>query len=229
MTPDQAAGLRRRAALTPPTALVCAGTSADTATRLAQTLSERGLATLVINTTHPTAAPDPLCNLFDWRVQLQRGELHPLPADYGHVLAAAGARAGEPELIRAAHAFDCVVFDAGQLDASLSVTADCAVVWLTGLPHAGSVAAFALCKTLDRLGGAPLLVWGDWREFERLRAACDRFLPGMPVAQIEFAASEDAAIAMLAARMAARESRHKVRHQDNTLHAEQAGTPANHG
>ncbi|MEQ1662475.1 MAG: hypothetical protein ABL877_07245 [Thiobacillus sp.] len=232
MMPDQATGLRRQAVRATAAAVVCAGTPADTAKRLSRTLCGQGLATLIVNTNRQPHAIDQPRNLFDWRVQLQRGELHPLPTDSGHVLAAPGALAGEPELVRAARAFDCVVFDAGRLDAALSVAADHATLWLVGLSHASTLAAFALCKTLSRAGVvAQLLVWGAWRDYENLRAACEHFLPGVPV-QIEFAASEDAAIAMLAARMTARSSRHQVRLQDNplsTLHGEQAGTPANHG
>ncbi|MCL5059300.1 MAG: hypothetical protein M1449_01470 [Candidatus Thermoplasmatota archaeon] len=205
MPADQAAGLRRRGARQPLPCIHCFSESADTSVRLAHALHHIGRKSLLVDRRGRLFADSSTRSLFDWKRQLDRGQLHTLPQAYGEGWYAPGAQADEPALHGMTLACDHVIFDAGWGGADLELR--------PGVTHTVAMEirrtdesmrhAYAVLKTLAHRGGVSCVgLLGDPGACELVRAACCRFL-GQRFAHAVFsAANEDDAFAVLAVRMA---------------------------
>jgi len=206
---DQAAGLRRRRAPQPPRCVHCIFDAAGSCIRLAQALHQHGWTSLLIDAGGRVFADSPTRSLFDWKQQLERGQLHRLPMPYGDGWYAPGIQGDEPALMSIARAYDCVVFDA-RLNAS-----DCTplpgaaqvILLEVSATHVSVLHGYALLKTLCH-SGAPLSVGllGDAAACDQLLAACKRFLDPVFTQAVYSVAHEDDAFAALAVRMADEET-----------------------
>jgi hypothetical protein len=205
---DQAAGLRRRRAQQPPPCVHCFFDTADSTPRLAQALHRRGRTSLLIDACGRVFSDAPR-SLFDWKQQLERGQLHTLPMPYGEGWYAPGIQGDEPALMAAARGHDCVVFDA-RPDAPdwtpLPGTARFVILEVNALP-ASILQGYALLKTLAG-SGAPISVGllGNAAACDHLQAACGRFLDPAFTRAVYSVAHEDDAFAALAVRMAHEET-----------------------
>ena len=224
MPADQAAGLRRRSGRQALRCIHGLFDSAESSPRLAQALHRRGWTVLLVDSCGRLFADSPTRSLFDWRQQLERGQLHRLPQSYGEGWHAPGARADEPALARAAQGYDCVVFDAGPNAASLARMpgADHAMVIEMNATHASMQRGYALLKTLSHLHGAMRVgLVGDAATCHRVRAACMQFLDARFAQAVYSATHEDGVFAELAARMAGEETGSTTRYK--------TGIHPNHG
>lgn len=210
MQADQAAGLRRRKACQPLRCIHGFFESPDASTRLAHALHRLGRTILLIDLKgrlFDAAAPR---SLFDWKRQLERGQLHTLPQVYGAGWAAPGMPADEAGLRDRLTGYDPVLFDAGRPDTApglLPGVVHDAVVEI-GRSDVSRRYAYALIKTLKQRGGiARIGLLGDADACEQVQAACCHFI-GQAMASVLFdAAREDAPFAALAVRMAGDETR----------------------
>lgn len=209
MPADQAAGLRRRSARQPLSCIHCFSESTGSSVRLAHALYRMGRETLVVDTQGRLFADATTRNLFDWRRQLERGQLHILPRSHGKGWYAPGAQADDPALHGVMLAYDHVIFDAGWRDVSLGLRPDAlhAVAIEIGQGDESMRHAYAVLKTLAQQGGVSCVgLLGDPGACERVRVACCRFL-GQDFANVLFRAeNEDDAFAELAVRMAGEET-----------------------
>ena len=224
MPADQAAGLRRRSGRQAPRCIHGCFDSVESAPRLAQALHRCGWTVLLVDSCGRLFADSPTCSLFDWRQQLERGQLHRLPLLYGDGWHAPGARADEPALVRVAQGYDCVVFDAGPNAASLARMpgADHAMVVEVNATHESMQRGYALLKTLSHLHGAMRVgLAGDAAACHRVHAACVQFLDAQFARAIDSAVHEDDVFAALAARMTGEETGLTTRYK--------TGTNPNHG
>ena len=210
MQADQAAGLRRRKARQPLRCIHGFFESPDASTRLAHALHRLGRTILLIDLNgrlFEAAAPR---SLFDWKRQLERGQLHTLPQAYGGGWVAPGMPADEAGLRDRLTGYDPVLFDAGRPDTAPGLLAGAihdAVVEI-GRSDESMRYAYALIKTLMQRGGiARIGLLGDAGACGQVQAACCHFI-GQAMASVLFdAAREDAPFAALAVRMAGDETR----------------------
>ncbi len=220
MPADQAAGLRRRSAQQPPHCVHCFFDAAGSTVRLAQALHQRGWTSLLIDACGRVFADAPTRSLFDWKQQLERGQLHTLPMPYGEGWYAPGIQGAEPALMAAARGYDCVVFDA-RLDAPDWTSlpgAPQVIILEVNITHASMLQGYALLKTLFHSGGAfSVGLLGDAAACNHLQAACKRFLDPVCTRAVYSVAHEDDAFAALAVRMAHEETGLTARYQaENT-------------
>jgi hypothetical protein len=206
---DQAAGLRRRNARQPLSCIHCFSESTGSSVRLARALHQIGHESLLVDTQGRLFVDATMRSLFDWRRQLERGQLHTLPQSYGKGWYAPGVQADEPALHGVMLAYDHVIFDAGWRGAGLGLRPD-ALHAVTIEIRQGDESmrhAYAVLKTLAQRGGVSCVgLLGDPGACERVRAACCRFL-GQGFADVLFRAeNEDDAFAVLAVRMAGEET-----------------------
>jgi hypothetical protein len=224
MAADQAAGLRRRSGRH---ALRCIHgffDSAESAPRLAQALHRYGWTTLLVDSCGRIFADSPTRSLFGWRQQLERGQLHMLPLSYGDGWYAPGARADEPALVRVAHDYDCVVFDAGLNAANLALMPGAIYAWVieVNTTHESMQRGYALVKTLSHTHEAfSISLVGDPVACTHVRAACAHFLGPQLAQAICNSAYEGDAFAELAVRMAGEETSLTTRYK--------TGINPNHG
>ncbi|MBW8307075.1 MAG: hypothetical protein K0M46_09660 [Thiobacillus sp.] len=208
MPADQAAGLRRRRAQQPPPCVHCFFDTANSTVLLAQALHRHGRTSLLIDACGRLFADAPR-SLFDWKHQIERGQLHTLPMPYGEGWHAPGIRGDEPALMAAAQGHDCIVLDAG-LNAPdwtpLPGAARFVILEVNALPTS-TLQGYALLKTLAD-PGAPISVGllGDAAACDQLLAACGRFLGPAFTRTVYSVAHEDDAFAALAVRMAHEET-----------------------
>ena len=146
----------------------------------------------------------PARSLFDWKQQLQRGQLRSLPQSYGDGWHAPGVRADEPALLGVARGYDQVVFDVESSGADWALmpgAADAVIVEVQ--PAAESkLRAYALLKTLSQAkDGLSVGLLGDTAACDQLVAASSHFLERQFAQAIFSVAHEDDAFSMLAARM----------------------------
>jgi len=221
---DQAAGLRRlRQAQTP----ICITTFLDRAAAtqgLMRALSGLGKRVLLVDTDGRHLAAARTQSLFDWRQQLQRRQLQGLPLPHGEGLFAPGAEGGDANILEAAHAYDCVLFDAGVLASSLAfATGRTQTLLLQVDDTADSLElSYSLLKTLHASDNASsVLLTGAASACVRLTQAARHFLDEPMARRIWFAADEDEHFTALAARIAAEETGHQAR--------EEAGIIPEHG
>jgi hypothetical protein len=207
---DQAAGLRRRKARQPLRCIHCFFESADASTRLAQALHRLGRSVLLIDLNGRLFDAAATRSLFDWRRQLERGQLYTLPQAYGGGWHAPGMQADEAGLLDRLSGYDPVLFDAGRPDAVPGLLAGAVhdAVVETGRSDESMRYAYALVKTLMHRGGVSRIgLLGDAGACEQVQAACCHFI-GQAMAHVLFnAAREDAPFAALAVRMASDETR----------------------
>ena len=214
MAGDQATGLRRRSARQPARCIHVFSDSPDTAVSLAQALHQHGRTALLVDTDGRLFADSPARSLFDWRQQLQRGQLQTLPLAYGAGWYAPGVSADEPALSAVANGYDHVIFDVGW-GVELALLQGAVHTVLMEIRRAAKdlnadepmLRAYALLKTLACMGGAVNVgLLGDRLACDHVRAAGCRFL-GQRFAHAIFSlANEDDAFAALAVRMADEET-----------------------
>ena len=214
MAADQAAGLRRHSARQPARCIHVFSDSPDTAVGLTQALHRHGRTVLLVDTRGRLFAGSPARSLFDWRQQLQRGQLQTLPLAYGAGWYAPGVRADEPALSAVANGYDHVLFDVGW-KAELALLQGAVHTVLMEIPRAARVLnanepmlrAYAVLKTLACMGGAVSVgLLGDRPACDHVRAAGCRFLEQRFARAIFSLANEDDAFAALAVRMANEET-----------------------
>lgn len=148
-------------------------------------------------------------SLFDWKQQIERGHLHTLPLAYGDGWYAPGVQGDEPALRGMAHAYDCLLFDAGAREADLALMPDTAQTVMIEVrqSHESMLHAYALLKTLSGRGcilSVGLL--GDRAACEHVQTACHQFLEHRFAQSLYSLAHEDDAFAALAVRMAHEEA-----------------------
>jgi hypothetical protein len=221
---DQAAGLRRLRRAQAPICITCFLDRAASTQALLRALSVLGKRILLVDMDGRHLAATRTRSLFDWRQQLQRRQLQGLPLPHGEGLYAPGAQGGDAEILEAAHAYDCVVFDAGMLSSSPSLaTGRKQTLVLQVDATADSLAlGYALLKTLHASDDASdVLLYGAASACTRLSQAARHFLGDAMARRIWAAAEEDEHFAALAARIAAEETGHQAR--------EEAGIIPKHG
>jgi hypothetical protein len=207
MAADQAAGLRRRNARQPARCIHVFSDSADATIRLAQALTRRGRAALVVDACGRLFADSPTRSLFDWKQQLARGQLQTLPLACGEGWYAPGVRTDEPALRGALQAYDDALFDGLASSSGVAWMPDAARAAIVeiGPAHDALLRAYGVLKTLARMEhDFPVCLLGDAAACERVRAACEQFLPQGFSRTIYSTAHEDDAFAALAVRMVQR-------------------------
>jgi hypothetical protein len=209
MLADQAAGLRRRGVRQPLPCILCFFESADSTVHLAHALHQMGRESLLIDMQGRLFAASTTRSLFDWKRQLERGQLQTLPQTYGKGWYAPGVQADETALHGMTLAFDHVIFDAGWRGAGLDLRPGVTHMIALEIQHTDESMrhAYALLKTLANLGGASCIgLLGDTVACERVRAACCQFLGQRLEHALFSVANEDDAFAALAVRMADEET-----------------------
>jgi hypothetical protein len=205
MLADQAAGLRRRGAQQPLACVLCFFDSANATEQFAHALRRLGQVCLLVDVCGRLFAASPARNLFDWKQQIERGQLHTQPFAYGEAWYAPGVRADEPALRRAAQGYDQVVFDLGSSPVDLTLMPDAlhAVVIEIQPTHESMLRAYTLLKTLSHANGvlSNVGLLGDPVACDQVQAACSHFLEPAFTQTLINAACEDDAIVSLAVRM----------------------------
>ncbi len=205
MPPDQAAGLRRRRGGLLPRCLHVFFDAPESTHRLLAALQRIGLRTLLVDVQGRLLADSPARSLFDWRQQLVRGTLQPLPMPHGEGWHAPGVRADAPGLAEIAQGYDLLVFDEG-LGVRIPGGARSVVVEVAA-GEASLQRVYAFLKTLFHRGSAPgVVLLGAPDACDRVRAACARFLDPRFAEGIVSARHEDDAFVALAVRMADEET-----------------------
>lgn len=209
MQADQAAGLRRRRTEQPLHCIYCFLDSADHTLQLMQTLHQRGETALLVDTRGRLFGHYSTRSLFDWKQQLERGQLQTLPLAQGRGWYAPGVSATEPALRKAAQAYDHVVFDLERAGDELALMPDAVQTVLMEI-HATEESkqrTYRLIKTLahSRTGFSVGLM-GDPAACEQIRMAARHFLEPSLVQAIYNLAQEGDAFAALAVRMCAEEA-----------------------
>ena len=205
MSADQAAGLRRRSAQQAPGCITCLFDSAESTVKLAHALHQRGATILLIDTCGRVFADSPARSLFDWKQQLQRGQLRTLPQLYGDGWHAPGVRTDEPALPGVARGYDQVVFDVGPSGVELALMSNAAhaVIVEVQATDESMLRAYTLLKTLSQAQDElSVVLLGDTAACDHVVAACSHFLEHRFAQAICRVAHEDDAFSVLAARMA---------------------------
>ncbi len=209
MPADQAAGLRRRRTKQPLHCIYCFLDSADHTLQLAQTLHQRGETILLVDTRGRLFGHYSTRSLFDWKQQLERGQLQTLPLAHSQGWYAPGVSATEPALRNAAQAYDHVVFDLGLSKDELALMPDATQTVLMEV-HAteeSKLRTYTVIKTLAHshtVFGVGLV--GDPAACEQVRMAARHFLEPSLAQAIYNLAQEGDAFAALAVRMCAEEA-----------------------
>jgi hypothetical protein len=205
MSADQAAGLRRRSAQQAPGCITCFFDSAESTVKLAHALHQRGATLLLVDACGRVFADSPARSLFDWKQQIQRGQLRTLPQLYGEGWHAPGVRADEPALPAVARGYDQVVFDVGSGGADLVLMPGAAHAMIVEIQATDEsmLRAYILLKTLSHAKEEVSVgLLGDPAACEHVVAACRHFLERRFAQAICSVAHEDDAFSVLAARMA---------------------------
>lgn len=206
MAADQAAGLRRRRTACAASCLHLHSSQAATARRLLAALTRQGLDTLLIDTQgrHLDHAPR---NLFDWRRQLARQQLHLHALPAGAAWHAPGVEADAAALAMLAPRYDCLVVDRPLDTASVTALPSPGHVRVLEVSFADLKPAYRLLKTLAHQAcDATVLLLGEAAACARLEAACGQFLDAAHARRIGSLAHETDAFAALAVRMAGEET-----------------------
>lgn len=224
MPVDQAAGLRRQRQAQSPTCISCFFSQAASTQLLMRALEGLGKRVLLVDTAGSQLAASRTQSLFDWRQQLQRGQLQGLPLPHGEGLFAPGAEAGDPAIIQAATTYDCVLFDAGRITHSVALAlgqAQMLLLQVEDMPPSLGL-SYALLKALHATGNpSTILLCGSPSARTRVMSAVRHFLGAAMARRIWAAEDEDEHFIALAARIAAEETGHQAR--------EEAGTSPKHG
>ena len=219
MAADQAEGLRGRSDRLPLRALHCFFDSPRSTHRLAAALQRQGRKALLVDTGGRMFADSPARSLFDWRAQLERGQLHTLPLPHGDGWHAPGLRADAPTLARLAHAYDCLLIDAAPDAMAWRPLAGAAQAVVLEVPAGESalLARYAFLKAVSARGAlAGVGLIGDAAACARLQAACGQFLDPAFAAGVYSVAAELDAFAALAVRMTSEETGRTARIKQET-------------
>ena len=203
--PDQAAGLRRRSARLQPACIYCFFDTTEWTEKLAAALQQAGRTSLLIDRRGRLFAAAPTRSLFDWKQQLERGQLHILSLDHrGDGWYAPGVRPDEPALRDVAQAYDCLVFDEEPSGAELILIADAANTLLIAVqPTQSSIQrAYTLLKTLSHTAAVfKVSLLGDQAACAQVLSTANHFLSQSFVQAIACVADADTAFSALAVRM----------------------------
>jgi hypothetical protein len=202
--PDQAAGLRRRSARLPPACIYCFFDTAEWPDKLAAALQQAGRTSLLIDRRGRLFAAAPTRSLFDWKQQLERGQLHILSLIYGDGWYAPGVRADEPALRDVARAYDHLLFDEEPSGAELILIADAANTLLieVQLTQPSMQRAYTLLKTLSHTPKVfKVSLLGDQAACAHVLSTANHFLSQPFVQAIACVADVDTAFSALAVRM----------------------------
>ncbi len=207
--PDQAAGLRRRNARLPLACIYCFFDTAEWTDKLAAALQQAGRTSLLIDRRGRLFAAAPTRSLFDWKQQLERGQLHLLLLSHGEGWYAPGVRADEPALRKMALAYDHLVFDEEPSGAELILVPDAAHSLLVEVQSTqpSMRRAYTLLKTLSHTTVAfNVSLLGDQTACAHVLNTVSHFLP-QPFAQtIDCVAHAATAFSALAVRMPCEET-----------------------
>jgi hypothetical protein len=207
--PDQAAGLRRRNSRLPPACIYCFFDTAEWTERLSAALHHAGRRSLLIDRQGRLFAVAPTRSLFDWKRQLERGELHTLSLSHGDGWYAPGLRADAPALREVARQYDHLLFDEEPSGAELILMPDARHHFLVEVQPAQSsmLRAYALLKTLSHAeAGDKVSLLGDEAACSHVLNSAKRFLPQPFARAIDFVAHVDTAFSTLAVRMPCEET-----------------------
>lgn len=209
MPADQAAGLRRRRAEQPLRYIYCFLDSAEHTLQLVQALHQQGETALLVDTSGRLFGHYSTRSLFDWRQQLERGQLQTLPLAHGQGWYAPGVSATEPALRNAAQAYDHMVFDLERLEDELALMPDAIQTVIVDV-HAteeSKLRTYRLIKTLAHSRTVfSVGLMGDPAACEQVRMAGQHFLEPSLAQAIYNLAQEGDAFAALAVRMCVEEA-----------------------
>lgn len=207
--PDQAAGLRRRSARLPCACMYCFFDTAEWTDKLAAALQQAERTSLLIDRRGRLFAAASTRSLFDWKQQLERGELHTLSLSHGDGWYAPGVRADDPGLRDVARAYDHLLFDEEPSGAELILMPDANHTFLIEVQPAqpSMLRAYTLLKTLSHAeGGGNVSLLGDPTACAHVLSTASRFLPQPFVQAIDCVAHVDTAFSSLAVRMPSEET-----------------------
>lgn len=206
---DQAAGLRRHSSQLPFACIYCFFDTAEWTGKLAAALQHAERTSLLIDRRGRLFATAQTRSLFDWKQQLERGELHTVPLSYGDGWYAPGVCADEPALRNVARAYDHLLFDEEPSGAELILMPDANHTFLIEVQpmKASMLRAYTLLKTLSHAeSGGSVSLLGDPSACAHLLSAAGRFLSRPFVQAIDCVAHADTAFSSLAVRMPGEET-----------------------
>lgn len=207
--PDQAAGLRRRSARLPPACIYCFFDTAEWTEKLAAALQQAGRTSLLIDRRGRLFAAAPTRSLFDWKHQLERGQLHILSLSHGDGWYAPGVRADELALRDVARAYDHLLFDEESSGAELILMPDAANTLLIEVQptQPSMLRAYTLLKTLSHTEVAfNVSLLGDQTACAHVLNTARHFLPQRFVQVIDSVTHAATAFSALAVRMPSEET-----------------------
>lgn len=207
--PDQAAGLRRRSARTPCGCMYCFFDTAEWTDKLAAALQQSERTSLLIDRRGRLFAGASTRSLFDWKQQLERGEVHTLSLDHGDGWYAPGVRADDPGLRDVARAYDHLLLDEETSGAELILMPDANHTFLIEVQPAqeSMLRAYTLLKSLSHAAGeGNVSLLGDQTACAHVLSTAGRFLPQPFVQAIDCVAHVDTAFSLLAVRMPSEET-----------------------
>ncbi len=204
MPADQAAGLRRRSMQQPVHCIHCFFDTGESSTQLVQALHQRGQVSLLVDMRGRLFIDPSTRNLFEWKQQLARGQLHTLPQTYGAGWYAPGVRADEPSFHCVEQGYDHLVFDAGPIGTGVALrpnTLNTVFIEIHPTDHSMQ-RAYSLLKTLAWAGDTLSIgLLGDAAACDHVLTAYSHFLEQPSTQVIYSAAHEDDGFAALAIRM----------------------------
>lgn len=202
--PDQAAGLRRRSAHLPPACIYCFFDTAEWTEKLAGALQQTGRNSLLIDRRGRLFAAAPTRSLFDWKQQLERGELHTVSSSHGDGWYAPGVRADEPALRGGARDYDFLLFDEEPNGAELILMPDASHTFIIEMQatQPSMLRAYTLLKTLSHAEGrGNVSLLGDQTACAHVLNTARHFLPQPFTLAIDSVAHAATAFSALAVRM----------------------------
>lgn len=180
MAVDQAAGLRRRLHREQIQVISLFSAQALPARTLAHAMQNLGKRLLLVDITGRQLDASRTHALFDWRQQIARKHLQPIPMHGIDVVRACGAPIGAAALIQSAVGYDGLIFDAGELHPDeMAFDLDTAQTLILDVEprHESVCNSYALIKTLhQRRAALSVMLCGDARCCERIAAAAGQFL-----------------------------------------------------
>jgi len=207
--PDQAAGLRRRSARLPCACMYCFFDTAEWTGKLAAALQHAERTSLLIDRRGRLFAGASTRSLFDWKQQLERGEVHTLSLNHGDGWYAPGVRADDPGLRDVARAYDYLLLDEEPSGAELILMPDANHTFLIEVQptQPSMLRAYTLLKTLSHAEGeGNVSLLGGQTACAHVLSTASRFLPQPFVQSIDCVAHVDTAFSSLAVRMPSEET-----------------------
>jgi hypothetical protein len=205
---DQAAGLRSQQLRHDLRVISLIDTPADFAPRLAQALMARDQKVLLIDSLGRHARTSKTQFIFGWQQQLAQQGLQTLSVNGVEVMHAPGGQAGDTLIVRASAKYHAVIFDACELQTTITLESRTPQSLLVALStHHDTLAhAYALIKTLHqhKLDWQVILI-GEAALAERVMAAVAHFLPAQSGMLEYMNLDADAHLHALAARISAAE------------------------